>query len=181
MNTAPNPNPGLASDTAKSTKNLAAQIAKQMVREPWEIFKDAGEQITGKEEAQNQNVYQAGNSAQSETNSIENEAVLEQRDKVRSQRLIQALEAEIKQISDIKKQNKIAEEKEEQLAKEEQVKSVPLVEPAARKSRRLFNFGANLRPKNSKPKRKDHCHLPVDLQFLFNNLQLKLHAGHLFN
>ena len=40
---------GLAQDTAKSAKNLAQQIAKQMAQEPLEILKTAGEQITGSE------------------------------------------------------------------------------------------------------------------------------------
>lgn len=111
-------------NTAQPAKNLAQTIAKQIAQEPWEILKQAEGQITGVGEVQQQEVpVQQEASDNSE------------RDKIRSQGLMQALQAELDEIKKKKEQEKPP-------AKEEEKKVIPpLVEPATKKGRRLFDFG----------------------------------------
>jgi len=40
---------GVVSDSAKSAKNLAKQVARQMAREPLEVLRAAGTQVGGGE------------------------------------------------------------------------------------------------------------------------------------
>jgi len=141
MNTA-NPliKPGFASDTTRSAKNLAQAAVKRMAQEPWEILRQAGRQATGTEEIQrpgeNQENYQTDNSFE------ENKKLVEDRDRIRSQRLMQALQSELDEIKKKKEQEKLVKQQQEQMAKEEQQKvEQPLIEPSSRKGRRLFNFG----------------------------------------
>lgn len=139
MNTAANPvKPGLASDATKSAKNLAQTIAKQIAQEPWEILKQGGRQITGTEQPQGQET-----SGQQRDGSFqENQELNLERDKVRSQRLMQALQAELDEIKKKKEQEKVLKLQKEQIVQEQQKNiAPPLVEPASRKGRRLFNFG----------------------------------------
>ncbi len=130
----------LASDTAKTTKNLARQAAKQIAREPFEILKTASRQVSGME---------AGEPAVQEepqTSDVQKpkpeEVALGQKIKEKDIRLIQALETEIKEIRE-KKAREEEQEKQiqegEEAQKEEQPKA--LVEPAAKKGRKLFGFG----------------------------------------
>ena len=136
--------------TVQPAKNL-------VVQESWEILKDAREQVFPH---QNPNPIQA---------EAENRKLLEERDKVRSQRLLEALQRELRDRTknDLIKslQEKIAKgevvylENYPQLTSEEkeilkkQIESVniqkqqaareqeTLAEPATKKGRRLFNFG----------------------------------------
>lgn len=130
---------GVIADTTKTTKNLAKQAAKQIAREPFEVLKTAGRQVTGME---------AGKSAAQEapqTADVQKpkpeEVALGQKIKEKDTRLIQALEAEIKEI----RERKAREEEQEKILqaqetkKEEEPKT--LVEPAAKKGRKLFGFG----------------------------------------
>ncbi|MCX6705803.1 MAG: hypothetical protein NTV24_01705 [Candidatus Woesebacteria bacterium] len=146
--------------------NTAKTIAKQIAQEPWEILKDAGEQVfprdDGREVGPNQNL----NSAQTEA---ENKKLLEERDKVRSQRLIEALQTELRDRTKndlikalrekiakgevvyienypqltpeekefLKKQIEMVKIQNQQAAREQET----LAEPASKKGRRLFNFG----------------------------------------
>jgi len=118
-------------NTAQPAKSLAQTIAKQIAQEPWEILKQAEGQITGVGEVQQQEVpIQQEVSDNSE------------RDKVRSQRLIQALQTELDEIKKKKEQEKFLKAQQEQMAKEEAKKvGQPLIEPSVRKGRQLFNFG----------------------------------------
>lgn len=118
-------------NTAQPAKNLAQTMAKQVAREPWEILKQAEGQITRVEQVQQQEVP-----AQQEVSDNS------ERDKIRSKRLIQALQAELDEIKKKKEQEKILKAQQEQAIKEEEKKvTPPLVEPAVKKGRRLFNFG----------------------------------------
>lgn len=55
---------------------------------------------------------------------------------------MQALQAELDEIKKKKEQEKLLKAQQEQMAKEEEKKiTPPLVEPAVKKGRRLFNFG----------------------------------------
>ncbi len=126
-------------NTAQPAKNLAQTIAKQIAQEPWEILKQGGRQITGTEQMQKPEMEQedVGGSSQEE-----NKKLIEERDKIRSQRLMQALQAELDEIKKKKKQEKILKAQQEQAIKEEEKKVTPsLVEPASKKGRRLFDFG----------------------------------------
>ncbi len=118
-------------NTAQPVKNLAQTIAKQIAQEPWEILKQAEGQITGVGEVQQQEV-----SIQQEVSDNS------ERDKVRSQRLMQALQTELDEIKKKKQQEKALKLQQEQIAKEQQKNVVPaLIDQASRNGRRLFNFG----------------------------------------
>jgi hypothetical protein len=142
MNTAASPlKPALINDPAKSAKNLAQTIAKQIAQEPWEILKQGGQQITGTEQTQRQESSGQQNEAGGGFFE-ENQKLASDRDRVRSQRLMQAYQAEIDEIKKKKEQEKTLKIQQEQMVQEQQ-KNVapPLVEPASRKGRQLFNFG----------------------------------------
>lgn len=115
-------------NTAKTAKTAAKQIAQN---EPWEILKEAGRQVAGVEQKQEPEIPQE----QIVGTDIE-------RDKIRSQRLMQAFQAELDDIKKKKQQEKVLKLQQEQMVQEQQ-KNVasPLIEPAAKKGRRLFNFG----------------------------------------
>lgn len=153
-------------NTAQPAKNLAQTIAKQITQEPWEILKEAGNQVFPQEAQGQGSPNQNSNPEQA---AIENNKLLEERDKVKSQRLIEALTAELrdKTKGDLIKnlQEKIARgedvyldnypsltiEEKESLKKQMEVVRIQkaqtasqtpgLIEPASKKGRRLFNFG----------------------------------------
>ena len=140
-----------------------------MAQEPWEILKRAGHQVTGLPE----NLEEFGENLPAQENeaakTAQQEKQLAERDQLRSQRLLEALENELKDLAKnnlVKSlQEKIASgetvylENYPQLTAEEreilqkQIEAVvlqkkqagtqtqPLVEPAAKKGRRLFDFG----------------------------------------
>ena len=155
-------------NTAQPAKNLAQVVAKQIAQEPWEILKQAGSQVAGTEQPQNPDMQEeVGREGTPEQQ--QNEKLLGERDKVRSQRLIEALLAELrdKTKGDLIKnlQAKIANgeavylenypqltaEEKEMLKKQIETVAIQkqqlqsqnqgLVEPATRKGRRFFNFG----------------------------------------
>ena len=157
---------GIGSDTAKSAKNLAQAIAKQIAGEPLEVLKTAKEQTMGVEAAENP-------PTESNVSGMENKSANDQKeqiDKLKSARRIEALNRE---ISDIKKQD-LFKDLQERIANGEEVpledypdlsieqKQVlkaqmeavkvqnsklkvqsggQLIEPQAHKGRQLFNFG----------------------------------------
>lgn len=121
-------------NTAQPAKNLAQTIAKKIAQEPWEILKQAEGQITGTEQVQQQKEpiqQEVGDNSE--------------RDRVRSQRLMQALQTELDEIKKKKQQEKAVKLQQEQIAEEQKANSKnangQLVEPAPRKGRRLFSFG----------------------------------------
>lgn len=118
-------------NTANTAKTVAKQIAQN---EPWEILKEAGRQVTGVEERQEPEIPRE----QIVSTDIE-------RDKIRSQRLMQAFQAELDDIKKKKQQEKILKLQQEQIAEEQKANAKnandKLIEPAAKKGRRLFNFG----------------------------------------
>ena len=109
-------------------------IAKQIAQEPWEVLRQAGRQVVG---AERPPVPTEGDLSKAAITQ-ENEKFLADRDKVRSQRLLQALEAEIKEISGAKEQKRTAP-----LSQEPQ-EPKPLLEVAAKPGRkfpRIFGGG----------------------------------------
>jgi len=166
---------GLAQDTAKSAKNLAQQIAKQMAREPLEILKDAKEQAIG-EESFGQSDSQQFDDLDHQKKLAEHQNELQ--DKIKSSRRMEALDRE---LIDIRKQDLFKdlqrrisegeeiplgdyselsmEEKQVLKAQMEAVRSQiarqqdnqisgQLNEPAAHKGRKLFDFGKKQGVKN---------------------------------
>lgn len=153
-------------NTAQPVKNLAQTIAKQIAQEPWEILKEAGNQVFPQE---GQGQVSPNQNSNPEQVAMENNKLLEERDRVRSQRLIEALTAELrdKTKGDLIKnlQEKITrgedvyldnypsltiEEKESlkkqmevvRIQKAQTARQTPsLIEPASKKGRRLFDFG----------------------------------------
>jgi hypothetical protein len=87
---------GTAKSAGQSAKNLAQQVAKQMAREPLEMFKDAGSQVTGAEIQKTQeNLPQNQNPEdQAKITGHQNELA----DKARSARRMEALNREIADI-----------------------------------------------------------------------------------
>lgn len=149
---------------AQTTKTLAQKIAQQMQDESLEILKDAKEQITGKESGDNGSREQYDPEAQANLLHEQKKA----QDHAKSQRLLQAYQRELEDVrkQDLLKnlQRRIAEGEEVPLedypelsmehkqvlrAQMEAVRarnlqstgSKPLVEPVAKKGRRMFNFG----------------------------------------
>ncbi len=105
------------------------KIVRQIVQEPLEILSDAGRQITGAAIVEN------GSQQQPAEKPVALQEVQKRQAKARS--LYTALENELKEIR-AKKVQEQQSQKEEQVA---QPQEKPLVEPAPRKSRRLFAFG----------------------------------------
>lgn len=121
-------------NTAQSTKNLAQTLAKQVVNEPWEILRQAGQQVAGTEVPATPN----NNGMEKSAAAVENEKFLANRDKIRSQRLLQALETELKERARIRK------EKEAKPPPQEIQAPKPLSEISTKPSRkfpRLFGGG----------------------------------------
>ena len=128
------------SDTKKSSKKLAQQVAKQMAQEPLEILKQAGKQATGVEKApSNQNQPDL----EKEKGKMAEERELKVKLEAQSKRQIQVLENELKKIQqekDVKKQQEeIMQEQAEEVKKEEK-KIKPLIEPASKRPRNIFAF-----------------------------------------
>lgn len=154
-----------ATNVGKSAKKLAQDAVRKIANEPWEILKEGTEQVfphEGGENGQSQN----SDSTRSE---MENKKLLEERDKVRSQRLIEALQRELRdrtkndlikalqekivkgEVIYLENYPQLTPEEKEMLKKQIEIVEVKkaqavnqgstLVEPAARKGRRLFDFG----------------------------------------
>lgn len=172
----------LAQNTAKSSKNLAKAIAKQIAQEPAEILKTAREQVL-REETSSQNLSQGSGVETDQRKKLEEQEKIS--DKLRSQRHVEALNRE---LADIKRQNlfkdlqkRIGEGEEVPLedypelsleqrqvltaqmqAVREQKTNMQkpqenLAEPAAKKGRKLFNFGK----KTAMKREQTHVEKPV--------------------
>ncbi|HKB88574.1 MAG TPA: hypothetical protein VKC53_02895 [Patescibacteria group bacterium] len=92
----------LAQDTAKSAKNLAQQVAKQLAQEPLEILKNVREQATG-EVLSGQDTPQP-NQNNDQRKQIEQQGQLN--DELKSGRRMEALNRE---LDDIRKQKQFSE------------------------------------------------------------------------
>jgi len=160
-------NTGIASNTANSAKTLAQQIAKQMAQEPLEVLKDAREQTTG--ETIGQSDGQSARPPEDQQKLVQNQQELQ--DKMKGERRMEALDRELDDIRKQEKfselQKRISEGEEipltdypelsleqkqvlnaqmeavrSQIAKQQEASaSGQLVEPGAKKGRKLFNFG----------------------------------------
>lgn len=86
---------------AKTVRDTAKQIAKQIAQEPVEILKDAGQQIAGAESGQSPNEA-VRQSSQPQINTEEGK----RKDQAFAQRTMQALQ---KEIEDIRKQETLEE------------------------------------------------------------------------
>lgn len=119
---------GFKSGVSGSTKRIAKQTVKQVVREPLEILRAAGKQVSGGEFAFRPN-YE---SSQEKVETKEEKPFLDkEKIKAKSRSLLEALE---KEIEDIRKQKELEEEKslreeeaQEQILEEEKKKSLPVV------------------------------------------------------
>jgi hypothetical protein len=155
------------------------QVAKQMAAEPWEILKEARRQVIKKEDLPEQPAAEKPQSPLSETGR------LKEKDKQLSARQMEALNREMADIVKDKLlgqlQEKIAAGEEvfleeyPQLSAEQkqvlqaQIEAVrarqvqttasekPLVQPASKKGRRLFNFGQ----KTQVERQKTHVERPL--------------------
>lgn len=99
------------SSAGKSAKTLAQQIAKQMAREPLEVLKTASTQITGVEAPRPPETLPTPQTAEDQAKFVHHQQELQ--DKMKSSRLMEALERELGDIhkQDVFKdlQSKIAE------------------------------------------------------------------------
>lgn len=133
------------SNSAKQSKNLAYQIAKQIAQEPIEIAKTALGQVSGLEKDQKDQNNSKGQNKENDLETVQNEKLLEQKNKAQGQRQIQALENELKDIVErkkLKKQKEEVFEQEQKLAEDEKQQASPLIEPSVKKSRNFFTaFG----------------------------------------
>lgn len=126
---------GAKSGVSGSTKKIVKQAAKQVAREPFEILRTAGKQVSGAESVSGP----MSEMSQEKVGSKEEKSPLdEEKIKVKSKSLLEALE---KEIEDIRKQKEFEEEeklKEEEIQKqihEEKEKEKPLPEVSAKRAR----------------------------------------------
>ena len=162
-----------ASQVGQSAKNLAQQFAKQMAREPLEIFKDAKDQVIGGPFTKPEKPQE--NQSDDQEKLVEHQGQLN--DQMKSSRRMEALNRELddihkqKEFSELQKRisagETVALEEYPDLSMEQkqvlkaQMEAVKkqietqktqgknaLVEPAAKKGRQLFNFGKKQSMKN---------------------------------
>lgn len=91
---------GLAQSTTKSAKTLAQQIAKQIAREPLEVFKTASGQVIGSEVTGPRESQPSPQTPEEQTKLVHHQQELQ--DKMKSTRRMEALERE---LGDIHKQD----------------------------------------------------------------------------
>lgn len=87
-------NNGITSDAANSARSLAQQIAKQMAREPLEMLSNAREQTTG--EKLSGQIGQPFQKTEDQQKEVHEQQALQ--DKMKSNRLIEALNRELEDI-----------------------------------------------------------------------------------
>lgn len=130
---------GIAQDTSKSTKALAKQIARQMAQEPLEVLKQAGKQVGGVE-----SVEKPQGSGQDSTLPSEIDQAEKAKIETQSRRQLQALENELKDIRERKKQAELVKAQQEvQIAeaRKEQEKQKGTPKASSKRSRRFLGFG----------------------------------------
>jgi len=89
---------GVISDSGKTIKQQAQKIAKQLAQEPFEMAKSAKSQVSPFEIVQGQGQPKTTNRS-NQTRTPSDTQRQENADKIQSQRLIQAYEQELKDIS----------------------------------------------------------------------------------
>lgn len=127
---------GAKSGLSNPTKRIAKQAVKQVAREPFEILRTAGKQVSGAEFV-SESIREASQE-KTEIKKEEKPFLDEEKIKIKSKRLLGALE---KEIEDIRKQKEFEEEKKlkeeeikEQVHKEEEKKK-PLPVVSAKSAR----------------------------------------------
>lgn len=130
-------------------KKTVKQVAKQIAREPLEILKQTGEQVAGGETLRYPTPQE-----RPQTQSPGG-VTPELKDKIKEKdtRLLQALE---KEIEDIRAQKKLEEQKRVEQAPPPEAPK-PLLEPSAKRSRKLFSFG----PKAQAERQKTRVEKPL--------------------
>ena len=148
----------LGQGVVSSGKKIARQAARQVAQEPLEIAKSVGGQVTGIETSQKMVEGEVFPEARAESAAVSQEE--EKEIKERGQRILEALEVEIK---DIRKQKEAREKHEsrgqeaEAKRKKEESKRKPLQEVGTKPSRK---FVAGIKGKVSRLKRKTELRLP---------------------
>jgi hypothetical protein len=120
---------GFKPGVSGSTKKIAKQAVKQVAREPIEILRTAGKQVSGAESAPRPNRELSREKVEPKEEKV---PLDDERIKVKSKRLLTALE---KEIEDIRKQKELEEEKklkeeeirEQILEEEEKKKPLPVI------------------------------------------------------
>jgi hypothetical protein len=137
-------------------KKTAKQTTKQLVHEPLEVLKTARKQVAGKEkivrsEPDKKEVVKENEKV---STSLEEEKI-----KMKSKRLLEALETEIEEIRKRKKLEEEGKLKEEglKIQEEEGKKQKPLVEPSTRHPRKIMK---GMKGKLQKLKRKAEIRMP---------------------
>ncbi len=138
-------------------KKTVKQTTKQLVHEPLEVLKTARKQVAGREKItrSESDKGEAVREGEKAPTSLEEEKI-----KMKSKRLLEALETEIEEI---KKRKKLEEEeklKEEELrvrTEEEEKKQKPLVEPSSRRPRKIMK---GMKGKLQKLKRRAEIRMP---------------------
>ena len=136
---------GVVSDSAKSAKNLAKQVARQMAREPLEVLRAAGTQVGGGERMP-PTPTAPGVSSPKEP-SPQDKAKIE----AQGQRQLAALEAEIRDIQKSQQQEVAIKIQQEQAAlaqSQAQEKEPPKI--PSKPSRRLFGIGQKAQAEKQK-------------------------------
>ncbi|MBU0998596.1 hypothetical protein KJ570_03645 [Patescibacteria group bacterium] len=139
----------LKSDPAKQGRNLAGQIAKQIVKEPFEIAKGALNQVAGLETSNNsREPKDLPNENQNKP--LENEQLLEQQ-KAQGKRQLEALENEMEEIIEkekVKKQQQKVIQNQDEILEKKDKESSPLIIPTSKKTRNIF-AGLRRKPKQN--------------------------------
>ena len=135
---------GVISDSAKSAKNLAKQVARQMAREPLEVLRAAGQQVGGFErEAPTQ---RAGAAFPKEPTPQEKAKI-----ELQGQRQLVALEQEIAEIQKNQQNQAAAKVQQEQaVAIQVQQAKKELPKVPSKRSRKLFGFGQKAQAEKQK-------------------------------
>lgn len=126
-------------------KNIAKQAAKQIVQEPLEILKQVGEQVAGTPSGEDRTQQRPAEKP------VTQEEV--QKKQAKSRSLYKALQSELNDIE----VRKAREAQVEQQVQNPPLQEKQLVEPATKRSRKLFNIGQ----KAQAQKQQTHVEKPV--------------------
>lgn len=130
------PNP-LVQNVKKTTKDFAVKFAKQIAREPFEILKTASDQVKGVDD-RSKNV--------AETRNLEESKIPdEQKLKIQSQRLMQALEKELEDIRNFEREKLARQAQLETQQPQEEIKGEIII-PQGKKKRLAMGFGRKKGP-----------------------------------
>ncbi len=126
---------GFKSGVSGTTKRITKQVARQVAREPFEILKTAGKQVSGAESVPGL----IRESSQEIIEPKEEKLPLdEEKIKVKSKRLLEALEKEIEDIreqKELEEEEKLKEEGIQEQIQEEEKREKPLPVISAKRAR----------------------------------------------